>query len=126
MLRLLASAAVGVFADLFGMGDAYSYTARMRTHHLAAEYWVLVALLLGPLILNFGARRTLAISAAVWVGMAVTHTIVLIREVSADPTSHDLLPFEYIMLCVLAIPALLGAAIGRFAGQAWRAVRSKV
>jgi hypothetical protein len=125
-LRLLAAAAVGVFADFLGMGDYYNYSARMRGSHPVALWCVLAALLLVPVILNFGAKQTLRISAAVWAGMAIPHTIVLILETSADPTSHNLWPFEYVMLSILAFTALLGALAGRFAGQAWRAAtRSK-
>jgi hypothetical protein len=122
--RLLAAAAVGAFADLYVMGDAYSYAARMRgsyPYHAVALWCVLAGLLLVPLILNFGARRTLLITAALWTGLAIVHTIVLVAETSADPTSHNLWPFEYLMLSLFALPALLGATAGRFAGQAWRA-----
>jgi hypothetical protein len=118
-LRLSIAAAAGVFADLFGMGDAYAYSTRMHEMHAVALCSVLAALLLVPFILNFAARRTLLISGAVWTGMAISHTIVLIAEISADPTSHNLFPFEYVMLSFFAVPALLGALAGRFAGQAW-------
>lgn len=117
--RLLAAAAVGALADFFGMGDAYSYSARMHQSHPAALWSVLAALLLVPAVLNFGVRQTLRITAAVWAGMAIPHTILLVAEISADPTSHNLFPFEYVLLGLFAIPALLGAVAGRFAGQAW-------
>ena len=120
-LRFLAAALVGLFADLFGMGDAYSYQARMRGLHTVALWCALAALLLVPAVLNFGEKLTLRIAAAVWSGMAVPHTLVLIREISVDPTSHNLWPFEYIILCLFAVPALLGGVAGRFAGQAWAA-----
>jgi hypothetical protein len=112
---LLSAAAVGAFADLYVMGDEYSNAAAV------ALWCALAGLLLVPLILNFGAKRTLLISAAVWAGMTIAHTIVLIVETSADPTSHNLWPFEYLMLALVAVPALLGATAGRFAGQAWAA-----
>jgi hypothetical protein len=120
-LRLVAAAGVGAFADFYLMGDAYSYTARMRGSYpfnASALWCALAALVVAPLILNFGASRTLLTSAAVWAGLVITHTIVLIKEISADPTSHNLFPFEYGMLSFFAVPAL-GAAVGRFAGQAW-------
>jgi hypothetical protein len=118
-LRLSIAAAVGVFADLFGMGDAYTYSTRMHQMHAVALCSVLASLLLVPFILNFGAKRTLPMAGTVWTGMAISHSIVLIAEISADPTSHNLFPFEYVMLSFFAVPALLGAVAGRFAGQAW-------
>ena len=74
---------MGAFADLYVMGDAYSYAARTRgsyPYNAVALWCALAGLLLVPLILNFGAKRTLPISAAVWAGMAIVHTIVLIVE----------------------------------------------
>lgn len=124
--RLLAAAAVGVFADLFAMGDAYAYASRMRGLHAVALWGALAALLAVPVVLNFGEKHTLRITAAVWAGMLVPHTLVLIREISADPTSHNLWPFEYALLCLFAVPALLGAVAGRFAGQAWVTGNGKV
>lgn len=121
MPRYLAAAAVGLFADLFGIGDAYAYHARMRGLHSAALWCALAALLIVPAILNFGSKLTLRLAAAILAGMAVPHTLVLIREISVDPTSHNLWPFEYILLGLFVVPALLGGAAGRFAGQAWAA-----
>lgn len=89
---------MGAFADLYVMGDEYSNAAAV------ALWCALAGLLLVPLILNFGAKRTLLISAAVWAGMTIAHTIVLIVETSADPTSHNLWPFEYLMLSLVAVP----------------------
>jgi hypothetical protein len=54
----------------------------------------------------------LAAAAVVWAGMAIPHTILPIAETSANPTSHNLWPFEYLFLCIFAVPALFGAAAG--------------
>lgn len=118
-LRLLAAIAVGVFADLFAMGDAYSYSARIQQFHVTAFGCAEAAVLLIPAVLNFGMRRTFAIALAVWAGMIVAHTVVLIWETSRDPTSHNLWPFEYMFLLVLAIPAWIGTAAGRLADAVW-------
>jgi hypothetical protein len=118
-LQLSGSAAVGAFADFYILGDAYSYAHRMRgpyPFNAVALWWAVAALVAVPFVLNFGARRTLQISATVWAGLAIAHTILLIVEISADPTSHNLWPFEYIRLSLWAVPALLSAAVGRFAG----------
>ena len=41
-----------------------------------------------------------------------------------DPTSHNLWPFEIVILGVLTSPVLVGWAIGRFARRALRRVRA--
>jgi len=117
--RLLFAAATGFFADLFGMGDAYDYSERMHTTHSALLITALAALLIVPAILNFGQRMTFRIPIAVWIGMAIPHTTVLAVEVSRDPTSHNLFPFEYILITAFTIPALSGSLAGGFAGRAW-------
>jgi hypothetical protein len=124
MLFLAAAAALGIVADLFAMGDAYEYSARMQQTHVAAFVAALIALFLGTAVLNFGAQRTFAVAAMVWAGMMAAHTWVLIWETSRDPTSHNLWPFEYFFMSFLVILALMGAVAGRLAGAA-RAPRAQ-
>lgn len=111
-LRLSCGAAAGVFADLFAIGDAYGYTARIREPHNVALACGLLVLLLVPAALNLRGRRTFAIAAAVWGGMVATHTAVLIAETSHDPTSHNLWPFEYLFICMFALVGLIGPCWG--------------
>jgi hypothetical protein len=33
---------------------------------------------------------------AIWLGAMVTHAVLFIRDVTADPTSHNLWPFEFL------------------------------
>jgi hypothetical protein len=120
-LRLAVAGVLGIFGDLFAMGDAYSYSSRLQQSHATALGCAVAALLVVPAILNFSIRRTFAVTAVVWMSMAVTHTVVLIAETSRDPTSHNLLPFEYVFICFLTLPAVIGAAAGRLAGATWAA-----
>lgn len=48
------------------------------------------------------------------VGQTITHTVVLIRDVTADPTTHNLLPFEYIFAWIaVGVPAVAGSMLAR-------------
>lgn len=123
-VRFMAAAALGMVADPFAMGDAYGYSARIQEAHAAAFVGTLVALFLVSAVLNFGAQRTFAVAAMVWAGMSAAHTLVLIAETSRDATSHNLWPFEYLSILLLVLPALIGAAVGRFADAA-RAARAR-
>ena len=40
------------------------------------------------------------------------NAINLIRDLSIDPTSHNLFPFEFAMLAIVSWPALVGAYVG--------------
>lgn len=46
-------------------------------------------------------------------GVLIAHTIAIAIDVSKDPTDHNLLPFEYILMAIISLPAPLGAAIAR-------------
>ena len=48
------------------------------------------------------------------IGLTITHTIVLIRDVTIDPTTHNLLPFEYIFMWIaVGVPAVAGSMLAR-------------
>jgi hypothetical protein len=60
------------------------------------------------------AHGTLVIPLAILLGMAITHTVLLIRDVIVDPTSHNLWPFEYIFWgFVIVAPAFIGSLLAR-------------
>ena len=50
-------------------------------------------------------------------GACVSHLVVITWDVRLDPTSHNLLPFEFIVLAVMALPAYLGIAAGNALGR---------
>ena len=58
------------------------------------------------------------------IGLTVSHTIVLIRDVIIDPTTHTLLPFEYILAWLtVGVPALAGSMLARATSWAINRVR---
>jgi len=63
---------------------------------------------------EFAGSHGLPIPLAILLGMIVTHTTLLIRDLIADPTSHNLWPFEYLFwTIVVAAPACLGSILAR-------------
>jgi hypothetical protein len=55
---------------------------------------------------------------AIWLGVMVTHVILFIRDVAADPTSHNLWPFEFLFwTIVVAVPAFGGSLLARATGR---------
>jgi hypothetical protein len=56
--------------------------------------------------------RGFLIPSAIVIGLTVTHTTVLIRDMMIDPTTHDLLPFEYVFAWItVGVPALAGSML---------------
>ena len=133
-IRTVLSFAVGVGIDLILFADAYPYGERYQHQSLVgiSIYW------LGPLLtllcsfaLGFKEQHSrggsldpgwianfdsigLLIPSVIVIGQTITHTIVLIRDVTIDPTTHNLLPFEYIFAWIaVGIPAVAGSMLAR-------------
>jgi hypothetical protein len=133
-IRTVLAFAVGVGIDLIQFADAYPYGERHRHQSLfdIGVYWLgpLLALLCS-FVLGFkgqnprGGRPVpgwiasfdsfgLLIPSVIVVGQTITHSVVLIRDVTADPTTHNLLPFEYIFAWIaVGIPAVAGSMLAR-------------
>jgi len=56
----------------------------------------------------------LPIPLAILLGMVITHTALLIRDITIDTTSHNLWPFEYLFWGVaVGAPAYIGSMLAR-------------
>jgi len=78
---------------------------------------------LAPWLVEFDSSGLL-IPLAMVVGVTIAHTIVLIRDVMIDPTTHNLLPLEYIIaLITVGLPALAGSMLARAMSWALNCVR---
>jgi hypothetical protein len=112
-VRSAAAFVAGVIVYLATLYRGLSYTQRLSLS--GTSYLVFAGLLLfmGS-ILTVGlkiARYRIAswIIAGVWVG----HIVVVKWDWQADPTNHNLLPFEFIILAIVALPAYIGVAVTR-------------
>ncbi len=133
-IRTVLAFAVGAGIDLILFADLYPYGERNEHQSLLgiSIYW------LGPLLtllcsfaLDFKERCPrggsldsrwianfdsfgLLIPSVIVIGQTITHTIVLIRDVTIDPTTHNLLPFEYIFAWIaVGVPAVAGSMLAR-------------
>lgn len=119
--------------------DAYPYNLRYQHQPLVTSFWAMAALpFVGAFVLDFKALRTrpgnaahaseawfarldslgLLIPIAILAGLTITHTIVLIHDITIDSTTHNLFPFEYIYAwIVMGIPAVIGSLLAR--GMCW-------
>jgi len=88
----------------------------MRTGVEPTSVLITLGLLIAaPFLLNYNVRHTVLIPSAILLSGAATHILVLVREISSDPTSHNLWPFELIGAPAAAIPVFLGAILARLA-----------
>jgi hypothetical protein len=115
-VRSATAFAVGAVVYLAILYRGLSYTE--RNHLSSTSYLVFAAVLLGmgfvlALGLDRGRYRIASwIIAGIWAG----HMFVVSRDWRVDPTDHNLLPFEFIILAVVASPVYIGAALARAAG----------
>jgi hypothetical protein len=80
----------------------------------AYSYWRSERADLVPPARDFIRSSDLLIPLAILLGMVVSHTTSLIRDVIVDPTSHNLWPFEYLFWgFAIAVPAFLGSILAR-------------
>jgi hypothetical protein len=139
--------AIGVGIDLVPGADAYPYGQRFQHQYLIGinVAWLNVLL---PFLCSFALcfkwrpPRGQAPAPAAWlvdwdssgvliplvmvIGLTVTHTIVLVRDMTIDPTTHSLLPFEYLFMWVtVGLPALAGSMLARAMSWAVNRVRAQ-
>ena len=146
-IRTALALAIGAGLDFILFAEVYPYGERFQHQSLAGHNVYLVAPLLALLCafaLNFKGQdsagkspapgawladldsRGFLIPSALLTGLTLSHTIVLIRDVINDPTTHTLLPFEYIVAwLVVGLPALAGSMLARALTWAVNRVRAQ-
>jgi hypothetical protein len=146
-IRATLAFVIGVGLDFILFAEAYPYGERSKHQNLADINVYLVAPLLAlvcAFALGFKGRastgkspapgawlrdldsRGFLIPSALVIGLTLSHTIVLIRDVINDPTTHSLLPFEYIIAWLaVGLPALAGSMLARAMSWAVNRVRAQ-
>jgi hypothetical protein len=123
---------IGALSDLLLIRNGLSLggLTALDTYPALWPAW-LAAVLMSSLLLEFWYSRSgyvdadgparesadpsgLQIPLAMLLGMVVTHTALLIRDVIVDPTSHNLWPFEFLFWgFAIAVPAYIGSMLAR-------------
>ncbi len=146
-IRTALACAIGVGIDFILFAEAYPYNERFQHQSLAGTNVYLVASLLAlvcAFALNFKGRdsaekspapgawhldldsRGFLIPLALLTGLTLSHTVVLARDVINDPTTHTLLPFEYVVAWLTAgLPALAGSMLARATSWTVNRVRAQ-
>jgi cell division protein FtsW (lipid II flippase) len=88
------------------------YTMRERGPDLLPWYFLPILTFLAGLLLTIaleGKKRWIPV--ARFGGFCVAHACLVVADWSADPTNHNLWPFEFVMIAAATAPAFLGAGI---------------
>ena len=64
------------------------------------------------LVLGLG-RSWWRVAVSLLLGVFAGHIAVIAIDLSGDPTNHNLLPFEFVILGVVVSPAFVGAFLGQ-------------
>ena len=111
-LRYLLSAAMGGGLYLWAYHPWLPYSLRERSQTGGALLVVMGGAFACGLVLGWGANRQRYAIAATFLGaMFLANAVVIAADWHLDPTTHNLLPFEFIILGFLGSPAFLGAAL---------------
>jgi hypothetical protein len=119
----LIAFAIGALSDIVLIRNGLSYDGPtlLDKYPLLWPAW-LVLILVCAFLLEFGwfagednrARTIPGPALAICSGVLMTHLVLLLRDVAADPTTHSLWPFEFLFWgLVVAVPAFLGRLLGR-------------
>lgn len=112
-LRYLASAAIGVALYCFWYHPWIPYGHREGSQSASEFFLAMAGALVTALLLSRNARpHRYRIAGAMLGAIFVIHAAVISKDCKTDPTDHNLLPFEFVILGILVSPAFLGSAIG--------------
>jgi len=109
--RYILALGTGSIAYLLILYRFLSYSQRNRLPGSVYETFAVVALVIGFIVTLGVTKRRYRTVGFVLLGICVTHLLVMIADYRQDPTSHNLGPIEFVVLCVYAAPAYAGAAI---------------
>jgi hypothetical protein len=111
-LRYAIAVMAGVVLDAVFFWKFQPYYAREHGHELLPAYFLpLLAFVLG-LVLSIGIEgKKRWVPLALLAGFFAANACLIIADCAADPTNHNLWPFEFVLIAVATSPAFLGAGV---------------
>ena len=88
-----------------------SYSERNKLPGDVYLTFAAVALVIGFAVTLPATTRRYQTAGFVLLGVCLAHLLVIVADYQQDPTTHNLLPFEFVILCVITAPAYAGVGI---------------
>jgi hypothetical protein len=112
--RYVAAAVTGLFLQILIFHPWVPYSH--RESQMPGAWPMAIVFALAGLVLTFGAeeRRGL-ILASIVAGMFAGNTALIAYDWLGDPTTHNLFPFEFVMIALAIVPAAGGAFLAHLA-----------
>ena len=111
-IRYAGAVFIGVFFDAIFFWRFQPYATRVRGPDLLPWYFLPFLTFLAGLFLTLaleGKKRWIPV--AMFGGFCVANASLIVADCSANPTNHNLGPFEFVMIAAETAPAFLGAGI---------------
>lgn len=116
--RYAGAVFIGVMFDAVFLWKFRPYTAREHGPDLLPWYLLPVLAFLAGLLLTLGFDgKKRWIPVALLGGFFAANACLIVADCSADPTNHNLWPFEFVLIAVASAPAFLGAALSYLIGR---------
>jgi drug/metabolite transporter (DMT)-like permease len=110
-VRIIVALVAGALAYLLILFRFLSYSERNKLSGDVYLTFAAVALVIGFAVTLGVTTRRYRTAGFVLLGVCLAHLLVIVADYQQDPTSHNLMPFEFAILCVVAAPAYVGAGI---------------
>lgn len=111
-LRYAGAVFIGVIFDAVFFWKFQPYATREHGHDLLPWYVLPILTFIAGLLLSLaldGKKRWIPV--AIFGGFCAANACLIVFDCSADPTNHNLWPFEFVIIAVAIAPAFLGAGI---------------
>ena len=93
----------------------YRFLTYSERNRLSSDSYLLFAalVLIVAFLVALGTKARYRTAGFVILGVWAAHALVIAVDLRADPTDHNLLPFEFIILGICALPVYLGAVLAQ-------------
>jgi hypothetical protein len=116
--RYAGAVFIGVIFDAVFFWKFQPYATRERGPDLLPWYLLPILAFLAGLFLTMaldGKKRWIPV--AMFGGFSAANACLIVVDCSADPTNHNLWPFEFVLIAAATAPAFLGAGISHLIGR---------
>ena len=111
-LRYAIAVITGVLFEAVFFWKFQPYSTREHGHDLLPWYLLPILAFAAGLLLSKGIEgKKRWVPIAILAGFAAANACLVVWDCAADPTNHNLWPFEFVIIAIATSPAFLGAGV---------------